>query len=502
MSDTKFTHPMLYNHKTGDPIGYKSETEMLKALVELLTAEKIKNDMANNLLFNTDSYKPSHWVQMPPKTTHQMSYLESRGGRYGRTVMFGLQPILSLLEKGITKQDVEQAEAFYKEHGEPFNKEGWMYIVEKHGGKLPIKIRAVPEGMVVPTGNVLMTCENTDPNCYWLTSYFETMLMRVWYPITVATQSWHCKQIIKQFLDETADDTAAEILFKLHDFGSRGVSSRESAAIGGAAHLVNFWGSDTVDGVVFANNNYKCKMAGFSIPAAEHSTITSWGKENEVDAYRNMLKQFAKPGSMVAVVSDSYDIYNAVGNIWGKQLKDEVIASGATVIIRPDSGKPSEVVLKCLQLLEENFGVTYNKKSFKVLNHVRVIQGDGINEDSIREILQVAKAAGYSASNIAFGMGGALLQQVNRDTQRFAYKCSWARIDGKDVEVFKDPVTDPGKTSKKGRLDLVKRISDGKLITVSGSEEFNSVMQTVFLNGKVMKTYTFDEVRANAAKES
>jgi nicotinamide phosphoribosyltransferase len=490
----KFTHPLLFN-KEGELTPYKTEVEMLKALTALLSAEKTLNDMQNNLLFNTDSYKPSHWLQYPPNTTYTQSYLESRGGKYGRTVMFGLQPILTLLEKGITKENVEQAAQFYQLHGEPFNKEGWMYIVEKHGGKLPLKIRAVPEGMVVPTGNVLMTCENTDPNCYWLTSYFETMLMRVWYPITVATQSWHCKQIIKQFLDETADDTAAEILFKLHDFGSRGVSSRESAAIGGAAHLVNFMGSDTVDGVVFANNHYNCGMAGFSIPAAEHSTITTYGRDKEVDAYRNMLKQFAKPGALVAVVSDSYDIYNAVGNIWGKQLKDEVIASGATVIIRPDSGKPSEVVLKCLQLLDENFGTTYNRKGFKVLNYVRVIQGDGINEDSIREILQVAKNAGYSASNIAFGMGGALLQQVNRDTQRFAYKCSWAKIDGKDVEVFKDPVTDPGKTSKKGKLDLVRRTADGKLVTVSGSEQFGSIMRTVFLNGKVITKYTLDQVR-------
>lgn len=450
-----------------------------------------------NIILDTDSYKASHWLQYPPNTTNTFSYLESRGGKYSQTVFFGLQYILKqYLTTIVTKEMVEEAETFFKAHGEPFNKEGWMKVITKHAGKLPLKIRAVPEGMVVPTHNVLMTCEATDPELFWLVSWFETMLMRVWYPVTVATQSWTCKQIIKNYLDKTSDDTNAEILFKLHDFGSRGVSSQESAMIGGAAHLVNFMGSDTVAGVLCANNFYKSEMAGFSIPAAEHSTITTFGREKEVEAYRNMLKQFAKPGSLVAIVSDSYDLFNAVDNIWGKQLKKEVQDSGATIIIRPDSGNPSEMVLKTTQLLDKNFGSSYNTKGFKVLNNVRVIQGDGINEDSIREILEVLTSNGYSATNVAFGMGGALLQQVNRDTQKFAYKCSSATIDGKEVEVFKDPVTDAGKRSKGGKLDLVQLASDNyKFKTVKGTDNFGSVMKIVFLDGKLVKEYTLDEIR-------
>lgn len=450
--------------------------------------------MNNNLILMTDSYKASHWVQYPKNTTSVFSYLESRGGKYGQTVFFGLQYLLKeYLSKPVTVEMVEEAEAFFKAHGEPFNKEGWLYIANNLKGKLPLKIKAVAEGTVVPTSNVLMTVENTDPKCFWLTSWVETMLMRVWYPTTVATQSWTCKQIIKSYLKDTSDSTD-EIMFKLHDFGARGVSSHESAAIGGAAHLVNFMGSDTVEGVLMANKYYKTEMAAFSIPAAEHSTITTYGKENEVEAYRNMLTNFAKPGSLVAVVSDSYDLYNAVDNIWGKELKQEVINSGATVVIRPDSGNPSEVVLETLKLLDKNFGSMYNKKAFKVLNHVRVIQGDGINEDSIREILQVAKNAGFSASNIAFGMGGALLQQVNRDTQRFAYKCSSVTIDGKEVEVFKSPKTDPSKASKKGKLDLAFTATKG-YETVPYPAPFGSVLKTVFLNGEVKKEYTLAEIR-------
>jgi len=453
-----------------------------------------------NLILDTDSYKPSHWLQCPPNTTSMFSYLESRGGKYGRTLFFGLQYILQQYLEGsrVSRDDVAEASAFFKAHGEPFNVEGWNYIAGKLGGKLPIRIKAVPEGLVVPTHNVLMTVESTDPKVFWIVNWLETMLMRVWYPITVATQSYHIKQLIKSYLERTSDDPATELAFKLHDFGARGVSSRESASLGGCAHLVNFKGSDTVVGVHLANTVYKTKgaMAGFSIPASEHSTITMWGKEREIDAYRNMIHQFGKEGQIFACVSDSYDLYNAVENIWGRDLREEVIKCGATLVIRPDSGNPPEVVLRTLQLLEKQFGVSYNSKAFKLLNHVRVIQGDGINEESIRAILDLATSYGYSASNIAFGMGGALLQQVNRDTQKFAFKCSHATVDGKSVEVYKEPVTDPGKKSKRGRLNLV--YLNGQYSTTNDEESIGTVLKTVFENGEIKRRYTFDEVRRNA----
>lgn len=457
----------------------------------------------DNILLDTDSYKASHFLQYPPNTTSMFSYLESRGGRYDKTVFFGLQYILkNYLKKGIYPEQVEEAKAFFAAHGEPFPYDGFKYIANDLHGHLPIRIRAVPEGSVVPTHHALMTVESTDPRVPWIVSYLETMLMRVWYPITVATQSFHIKKLILDFLKETAEDAGAEINFKLHDFGARGVSSQESAGIGGAAHLVNFMGSDTVAGVWLANKFYHSKMAAFSIPAAEHSSITSWGRENEIEAYRNMLTQFAKPNSLVAVVSDSYDLYNACSKIWGEQLRHEVIKSGATVVIRPDSGHPPQVVLDTAHILADKFGFTVNSKGYKVLNNVRIIQGDGINHESINDILTVLKMDKFSASNVAFGMGGALLQQVNRDTQRFAYKCSSITVAGKQRDVFKDPVTDPGKKSKKGRLDLVK-IRD-KFETIKMSENIdqcqNSELVTVFENGKLLKEYTLDEIRERTNK--
>lgn len=450
-------------------------------------------------LFDTDSYKVSHYLQYPPGTNSMFSYIESRGGEYYETVFFGLQYYLKeYLTHRVTVEEVKKAKEFFDVHGEPFNYEGWMYIAQELEGKLPVRIRAVPEGTVVPTHNILVSIESTDPKVFWIVSWLETMLLRVWYSINVATRSHLIKRIIYDALFISSDDPDSEIAFKLHDFGSRGVSSQESAMIGGAAHLTNFMGSDTVAGVICANEYYNIPMAGFSIPAAEHSSITSWGKENEVEAYRNMLKQFAKPGALVACVSDSYDIYNACDKLWGDSLKQEVIDSGAVVIIRPDSGNPPDVVLKCIQILDSKFGSKLNSKGFKVLNNVRVIQGDGINENSINKILAVLMTNGYSASNIAFGMGGQLLQAHNRDTLKFAMKCSSITVDGEERDVFKDPVTDPGKSSKAGRLDLVKW-ANGKFETVklpAGkiANEF-SVMKTVYENGEVLVDESFENIR-------
>jgi nicotinamide phosphoribosyltransferase len=459
--------------------------------------------MTCNWLFDTDSYKASHHEQYPPGSTFMFSYFESRGGKFPKTVFFGMQYLLKkYLTVRIGAGAVETAAAFFAKHGEPFNRDGFMHIVKDHYGALPVRIRAVPEGSVVPAHNVLFTVESTCAKCFWIVSYVETMLVRLWYPTTVATLSHRCKSIISDWLKKTADDESG-LPFKLHDFGSRGVSSQESAAIGGAAHLLNFMGSDTVVGALMAEEFYgtEAGIAAYSIPAAEHSTITAWGREREVEAYRNMLRLFAKPGSIVAVVSDSYDLQNAVENLWGVELKQAVIDSGATVVIRPDSGVPWEVVVDTLQRLDTFFGSKTNMRGYRVLNHVRVIQGDGINDESIGRILYDAAQAGYSADNIAFGMGGGLLQQCNRDTNKFAFKCSAIQIDGEVRPVFKAPKGDEDKRSKRGLVDLVGNSPyDGGYQTVAYDREEgpsrHSALVTVFEDGEIRQTWTFDECRA------
>jgi nicotinamide phosphoribosyltransferase len=452
-----------------------------------------------NICLNSDSYKFSQWSQYPENTTVIYSYIESRGGLYDATVFFGLQMFLKeYLCQPITQDNIDEAELVITAHGEPFYREGWEYILREHNGYLPVRIDAVPEGTVVPVKNVLATIYNTDPKCYWLTSFLETAILRsIWYPTTVATNSYENKKQILESLKKTGDPES--IGFKLHDFGARGVSSFESAGIGGAAHLVNFMGTDTVTALLYARKYYGADMAGFSIPAMEHSTVTSWGRENEVDSYRNMLKQNAKPGGLVAAVSDSYDIYNAC-KLWGTVLKQDVINSGATVVVRPDSGDPAVVVLECLKILDKYFGSVTNEKGYKVLNNVRVLQGDGINHQTIRSIIFTITLAGYSIDNVAFGQGGALLQIVNRDDQKFAMKASAACVDGEWRDVYKDPFHDSGKTSKKGRLKLIK--TEDKIKTINDRDPlYNTVedmLQPVYENGKLLRDQSFDEVRALA----
>lgn len=449
-----------------------------------------------NPILDTDSYKFSHFNQLPPDTTNVYSYIESRGGRFDRTLFFGLQIWLKNL-RPITIADVNEAEQLCKLHGEPFNREGFERIVNVHGGNWPVRICAIPEGTVIPTNNTLVTVENIDPALPWVTAFIETAILRaVWYPTTVATVSWHAKQIIRAALEKSSDDPAGQISFKLHDFGARGVSSRESAAIGGAAHLVNFLGSDTVSGVVAANQYYNTTISGFSIPAMEHSTVTIWGRTNEEQAFGNMLTNYAKPGALVACVSDSYDLWNAVNNIWGDTLRQRVLDSGATIVVRPDSGDCLTVPRQVIAGLADKYGSTVNTKGYRVLNPaVRVIQGDGITIDSLPVIINNVLEEGWSLDNLAFGMGGGLLQQVNRDTLRFAMKTSSAVVGGQQIDVRKDPITDLGKRSKKGRFIVTRERGKWETLPEQAGWDWADTLVPVWEQGMLLRDYTFDHVR-------
>lgn len=468
----------------------------------------------NNIILLTDSYKASHHLQYPPNTTKIYSYLEARGGGFGETVFFGLQYYLKrYLSKPITQDDIEEAYHFFKDHmgNGIFNRNGWEYILHKYGGKLPVSIKAVPEGTVVPTSNALMTIESTDPNCFWLTNYLETILAQVWYGCSVATLSREMKKLILKYLKITGDPSLID--FKLHDFGFRGVSSVESAGIGGAAHLVNFKGTDTMAGVLLARNYYDCPMAGFNIPAAEHSTITSWTKDGEVDAYRNMVNKFGDYHHY-AVVSDSYDIYEACSRLWGETLRNDVLNAKGTLVVRPDSGVPHVVVLNVLEILGDKFGYSMNGKGYKVLSpKVRVIQGDGIGYDETERILDHMITDGWSADNITFGMGGGLLQKTDRDKLGFVVKCSYVEVNGESRDVFKNPITDKGKMSKKGKLALVRPFETNGNVRIYGgyktaqywgnysyssASPFKDELVEVYRDGELLINQSFDEIRARA----
>jgi nicotinamide phosphoribosyltransferase len=459
-----------------------------------------------NPLLNTDSYKPSHPFQYPENTEYVSSYIESRGcdiDDWTHTTYLGLQGFLPYLTVRITMEMVEEADKFLTAHGVPFHRRGWEYIVRKHDGKLPLKIQAIKEGTVLPQGHVLVQVVNTDPECYWLTSFIETKLLRaIWYPTTVATQDMYIKEIILKYLRLTSDSTTidADVLFKLHGFGSRGASAFEAAAIGGAAHLCHFMGTDDLAGIIHLAKHYNEEMAGFSIPAAEHSTMMLKGEAGEIDQIERMIDIFGKPGALFAIVIDAYNHKKFLDKIY--KLKDKLIASGATMVVRPDSGIPWEVAPDVILHLIDLFGAKVNSKGFMVLpDYLRVIYGDGINHESIEKILHALWREGLSADNIAFGMGGAMLQQVNRDTLKFAMKASASKIDGEWIETSKNPFGDSTKRSKPGVLALYK--SEGEYRTVrlqdlpAGAE---NLLETFYLNGDIIQTTTWAEVRERAAE--
>lgn len=472
----------------------------------------INRHKRENLVLLADAYKYSHHKLYATGTTAIYSYLESRGGKFDETVFYGLQYFLKEYLEGqaFTRGDVDEAEGMMEQvfgRKDVFDRSIFDYILTRYHGRLPVRIRAVAEGSVVPVHNVLMTIENTDPQCFWLTNFLETLLMQVWYPITVATLSREIKKVVARYFEETASAGAiGGISFVLNDFGFRGVSSVESAGLGGSAHLVNFSGSDTMMGSVFAQRYYHAgKVCGLSVPATEHSICTLLGEAREQEIFRHVLNTF--PEGIVACVSDSYDIFRACEAYWGTALKDQIMQRNGTLVIRPDSGDPAQTLVTLFGILFEKFGFTVNDKGYKVLPpQVRVIQGDGINYESILHIYATLKNNNISAENLVLGMGGALLQKVDRDTQKFALKCSYAEVGGKGVDVQKSPVEldENGnlvrsfKKSKSGRLKL---ISDAGAYRTVREEEFPEnadLLQTVFENGKIVRQYKFEEVRENA----
>jgi len=475
----------------------------------------------DNIILATDSYKVSHYRQYPKDTEYVYSYFESRGGKFDEICFFGLQYFVKRYLCGpvVTEDKIIEAKEMVDSHMGPghFNEEGWRHILDAHGGFLPISIKAVPEGTVVPTKNVLFTMVNTDPKCFWLTNYLETLLVEVWYPLTVATNSREQKKIIYKAMLDTGCEPSVFMNFKLHDFGYRGVSSVESAAIGGAAHLINFWGTDTMAALLCCKYYYggpkgesanvtlpdiTLNVAGTSIPAAEHSTITSWGRDKEKDAFENMLKAY--PEGLVAVVSDSYDVFNACRKLWGEELAKMITERKGTLVVRPDSGEPTEIVPQLLDILGTAFeaDVTTTSTGHKLLpSYIRMIQGDGISYESLGSILEAMAKAGWAADNLAFGSGGALLQKLHRDTQKCAFKCSEVvNKSGDATLVFKDPVTDKGKQSKKGRLTLQMDDATGKLATVTEGkgDPAKDVMIEVFRNGYLLVDQTFAQIRSRA----
>lgn len=456
----------------------------------------------NNIIINVDNYKHCHYPLYPPGTEYVSSYIESRGGSFACTMFVGLQAFLrEYLMRPITLEDIDEAEFIEREQGMHFNRDLWLGVLNDYDGYLPVEIEAVPEGTVLPPKNVLVQLINTDPKYWWVTSFFETALLRaVWYPTTIGTVSWLAKQIIRDSLEHTSDNPQV-LRHMLHDYGARGVSSQESAALGGLAHLVNFSQSDTVPGIIAAKRYYNAGHVSNSGPNSEHAGFCAWGKENEAAALRNMLERYRGIG-VALLLTDTYDHEYCVKHIIGRELKAEIQSFPGLVGVRPDSGDVVQVTSETTEWLMDAFGYTVNSKGFKVLPpYLRVVQGDGVNFYALADIFIELERRGLSAENAVYGMGGGLLQHHHRDTMNFGQKASAVCVNGQWRDIYKSPIGADFKVSKAGRLAL--KAENGTYVTVRRDSipPEENVLVPVFRNGKLLKKWDFTELIERGERE-
>lgn len=417
-------------------------------------------ETTKNPLLATDAYKPSHYLQLPEGVEKVKFYIAPRKKLFKEKeyILWGLTyAIKQYLLRPLTMDDVMEAKAIYDEFNiagtkYPFNYEGAKKVVEECNGYIPLRIRAFPEGQPFDKYNIPCVIVEADHKDFiWFASFIETLLQRnVWYGSTVATQSRAIRKYLKKIYNETVEPEMHWTLdYRLHDFGARGATVGEQAALGGAGHLINFNGTDTMEAVWLLKNMYgmQVKDIACSIPAAEHSTVTSWGpnQESERRALENMIKQFGKM-PMFAFVSDSYDFKGLIDNVWcDPELIAKVRAAGVTPVVRPDSGDPNEMVMYALNKLAAAWGTTENKLGYKVLNGIAVIQGDGMDYNKIIKLYHEIIQNKFSPQNVAVGMGGGLLQKLNRDDMSWSMKCYQAQINGNWINIMKNPKTDTGK---------------------------------------------------------
>jgi len=468
----------------------------------------------NNLLLQTDVYKMGHMEQYAPGCNKVYSYLTARSDRkFNETVFFGLQYYLKkYLSQPIT---LAMGEEFLSYRKMILGGENSPEVESKIRalcklGYLPLEIKAVEEGTVLPVRNVLMTITNTHPDFYWVVGFVESILLKLWYTTTVATCSYQYRRLVDRFFNDTVEESLNGLKdFQVHDFGYRGDSSEEGAAISGIAHLLSFLGSDNVPALPCAIEYYHANTNEpilLSVPASEHSVMCSFGRDQEIEAFRHMLKKY--PTGIVSIVSDTFDVYKVLTE-FAEDLKEDILSRDGKVVFRPDSGNPEYIICGdpnadegssewkgAIRLLDEKFGSSLNSKGYKVLNpHVGLIYGDGMYLERYERTLERLKEMGYAASNLVIGVGG-ILRNHSRDTLGFAIKATYVEVNGEAREIEKDPITDQKKKSHKGLLGL-RKVGDAYVTKdqCSPKEEADSLLKTVFYNGKLVKETDLSSIR-------
>lgn len=474
-----------------------------------------------SMILRADSYKFAHAFAYRPGIKGMSSYGSARVGKDTITVPAGMQRLLKkYFTQCITREHIAQAEEFSIKHfgRSLISRACWEKVVDKFNGFLPLIIRAVKEGTKVPGGNALYTVTVIDEDLYWMSAYFETIIQRgVWYPTTIATNDLAVYETMKEYYISTGSDLSL-LPFAYHDFGARGVTCGEQAEIGGFAHLINFMGSDTIEGILSANHYYKCDMAAYSVFATEHSVECSFGLDDagEIHYLKHQIQTAKELGvTILSLVIDGKDVFRCAERLCSPEFVELIKESGIKVVFRPDSGDMQEVVPRIVEMQQNAFGYDFTTTGHRRTKYVGIIQGDGVDHQAIRMLLGKLMIMGYSADCVIFGSGGALLQKVNRDTLKFAQKASSILIqrpanrgDGDLAPAFidewvgiaKDPITDSGKKSMEGVLTLIEDMLTGEYKTVRIDQgelpaHYRDAHEIVYYYGKLYNETILQEMR-------
>jgi len=485
--------------------------------------------MSPEFIHLTDGYKLDHRRQYPAGTQFVYSNYTARSSRInGQThvTFFGLQHFLQeyFMEKARQEFFLKPKMVVLQRYQELLdgyfgpNDIGVAHIGALHDlGYLPLRICALPEGTAVPLGVPMFTIENTLPEFFWLTNYFETLISsELWMPCTSATTAARYRKILDKWAIKTTGSNAG-VQWQGHDFSFRGMPGAHAAGLSGMAHLLFFTGTDCLPAIDLLRASYDATgLIGGSVPATEHSVMCAGGQDDELETYRRIIDLY--PVGIVSIVSDTWDLWHVLTNIL-PTLKDKIMARNGKVVIRPDSGDPADILCGdptaeagspayygVIQTLWDLFGGTTNEQGYKVLDpHIGAIYGDSITEARAQDICERLEYMGFASTNVVFGIGSYTYQYTTRDVHSFAIKATWTMRDGCGYMMQKDPVTGSGKKSAIGRLHVVRRKDTGELTLIDGINSRGNVMSEpslltpVWADGHfIAKCQTLADIRARA----
>lgn len=483
-----------------------------------------------NPMINSDFYKIPHRVQYPEGTECVYSTWTPR-----RSLVEGVNEVVAFGFQGFIKKFLIEYfnDGFFFRPKEEVLAEyerfitytlGKEYANPDHIAKLwdlqylPIKIKAVSEGTLIPIRVPMLTIESTHRDFFWLTNYLETMMSaELWMPTTSATLALQFRKILEKKAKETSDDYLMALAFMAHDFHMRGASGVDAARrLIGPGHLLSFSGTDTMPAIDYMekyyNANIETELVGSSVPATEHSVMCANGQD-EYEVFKRLITK-VHPTGIVSIVSDTWDFWGIIEHVLPR-LKDIIEKRDGKVVIRPDSGNPEKILCGdpdsdnefarkgLIRCLYEIFGGKVNSKGFiELAPCIGAIYGDAITIERCTNITNNLERQGFAGTNVVFGIGSFTYQYNTRDTFGFALKATHVVIKGEERAIFKDPKTDDGtKKSLRGRVVLLKD-NEGKIfakdnltIAEQQSYEGEDLLKTIFLNGKLLHDDSLMEIR-------